>query len=360
MIPRCTLSRLVLLLALLTPARWLPAQAAADSRVTLAGLKATAVKMAVAEVADSLVQVRLIGEYKGLSRDSVGAATGVLIEPSWVITSTFGLGDRQAGVLVKLRDGSTRSAKPAGVDHSRQVALLQLSEPAPGLARGLEPRSHVEPGETAIAVGAAYGAAEPVVSVGIVSATGRLYGRAVQTDAATSPANYGGLLIDLRGRVLGLITPIGQNDQQSVEWYDSGIGFAAPLDAILNRLPRMKQGEDLRPGKLGVAFPGGNGFTTPPIVEKTAPAGPAAVAGVLSGDRITGVNDTAVRTVQQLRVALGPIDAGEKARLTLERGENHEQHTVEVQLAAATEIKGPTEETPELLQRLERNAPQAE
>lgn len=336
------------------------AQQTADPRVTLAGLKASAVKMAVAEVADSLVQVRLIGEYQALSREAVGATTGVLIEPSWVLTSTFGLGERQAAVLVKLSDASTRSAKVVATDHSRQVALLQLSEPATGLAHTFEPRTEVESGETAIAVGAAYGVGEPVVSVGVVSATGRLYGRAVQTDAATSPANYGGLLIDLRGRVLGLITPIGQNDQQSTEWYDSGIGFAAPLDAILDRLSRLKQGEDIHPGKLGVAFKSGNALVTPAVLEKIAPDGPGSHAGLKPGDRIIKVDDTAVATVQQLRVALGPIDAGQTALLTITRGENPDERIVEVQLAAATEIKGPTEEAPELLQRLEQNLPQAE
>ena len=81
-------------------------------------------------------------------------------------------------------------------------------------------------------------------SVGIISAVGRIWGRAMQADAKISPVNYGGPLVDLYGRVLGVIVPAdprSEGETAGVEWYDSGIGFAVPLEDILAALPRLKE-----------------------------------------------------------------------------------------------------------------------
>src|SRR6185295_1841033 len=95
------------------------------------------------------------------------------------------------------------------------------------------------------------------VTVGIVSALGRMFGKVIQTDADVSMANYGGPLVDIRGRVLGLVVPMaphGASEVAGAEWYDSGIGFAVPLASLADRIERMKKGEDQRPGLLGISM----------------------------------------------------------------------------------------------------------
>ena len=83
---------------------------------------------------------------------------------------------------------------------------------------------------------------EPSVSAGILSATNRIWGKAIQTDAKISPANYGGALVDLAGRVQGVLVPLSPNhreDAAGVEWYDSGIGFAIPVDDVNRIVPQL-------------------------------------------------------------------------------------------------------------------------
>ncbi len=341
------------------------AQRASDESVTLAGLRALAIEQAVAQVRPAVVQVRLIGDYRSLGREATGAMTGLLLDRRWVVTSSFGLGDsekdqRPAGVIVAFAGGGTRSAELVSTDHGRQLALLRLIDPAPGAMITLEPQADAQPGETAIGIGVAYSAADVSASVGIVSATGRIMGRAIQTDAATSPANYGGPLVDLRGRVLGLLTPLGQDVGGGAEWYDSGIGFAIPLGDILERLPRMQSGEDIHPGKAGLSFSKGNALVTAPKVRRLAPDGPAAQGGVKQGDVITAVAGKPVATQQQLRFALGPYDAGDKVTLELERGD--ERLTVELTLVAAADLpqEAKEQEAPSLLERLKLQFPQPE
>ena len=84
----------------------------------------------------------------------------------------------------------------------------------------------------------------PSVSVGIISALDRIWGKAIQTDAKVSPTNYGGPLIDLYGRVQGVLVPASpqaEGETAGFEWYDSGIGFAIPLEDI-NAFCRDAQG----------------------------------------------------------------------------------------------------------------------
>ena len=72
-----------------------------------------------------------------------------------------------------------------------------------------------------------------------------------------SPVNYGGPLIDIRGQVLGVLVPMSpQNDSEiaGADLYDSGIGFAIPLEDVYANLERLKRGVDLHPGRLGITL----------------------------------------------------------------------------------------------------------
>ena len=119
------------------------------------------------------------------------------------------------------------------------------------------------------------------MSVGIVSALGRMFGKVIQTDADVSTANYGGPLVDIRGRVLGVIVPMAPQAASEVagaEWYDSGIGFAVPLAPLAERIERMKKGEDQRAGILGIGMAAKNPHSSPAELAAVRPDSPAGKA----------------------------------------------------------------------------------
>ena len=136
------------------------------------------------------------------------------------------------------------------------------------------PRSEMTVGQWAIAVGRTYEQPEPNMSVGVLSATNRIWSKAIQTDAKISPANYGGPLIDIQGRVLGVLVPLSPQRQggevAGAEWYDSGIGFAVPLADIIERLPTLKSGKDLHPGLLGISLKPGDIYALPAEIGRLA------------------------------------------------------------------------------------------
>jgi hypothetical protein len=119
-----------------------------------------------------------------------------------------------------------------------------------------------------------------------------MFGKVLQTDADISTANYGGPLVDIRGRVLGVIVPMAPQSAGEVagaEWYDSGIGFAVPLASIADALERMKRGEDQHTGILGIGLAAKNPHSAPAELAVVRPDSPAGLAG-LRGDRIVKVD----------------------------------------------------------------------
>jgi serine protease Do len=195
----------------------------------------------------------------------------------------------------------------------------------------LAPPENVRPGQWAVAVGRTFRADRINVTVGIVSALGRMFGKAIQTDADVSMANYGGPLVDLRGRVLGLIVPMaprGASEVAGAEWYDSGIGFAVPLAGLADRIERMKKGEDQRAGLLGVSMSPQNPQSSPAEFAAVRPDSPAAQAGLKKGDRIVELNGKPVHTQNDLRFALGAAYAGDSVRLVAVRGNERIERTV--------------------------------
>ena len=167
-----------------------------------------------------------------------------------------------------------------------------------------------------------------------------MWGRAVQTDAKISSNNYGGALIDIRGRVIGVLVPLSTQQEgefAGTEWYDSGIGFAVPLADLWPHLDKLKQGTDLRPGLLGVTFKGTNIYALPATIVTCAPKSPARAAGLLPGDTIVELDGTKIERQSQLRHALGPRVAGETVRLVVTRGEPAQRVETSLQLAATIE-----------------------
>jgi serine protease Do len=246
-----------------------------------------------------------------------GATTGlVLSADGWIAVSRFALNFDPPTVLVTLPDGRSFNAVRAGEDTSRGIALLKID------ARDLSVPEHADPktvrvGQWAFALGRTFGRGDPSVHIGIVSALGRLFGRAVQTDASTSPANYGGPLIDVDGRVLGICAPLSRGGRDAgVELYDSGIGFATTLAGIEPLLERMKRGEVLHRGWLGIA-PENTELGPGARLASVLPGGPAAAAGLTVGERVVAVDGVPVRNGFHLQMLISGKTGGEPVFLVL-------------------------------------------
>jgi serine protease Do len=294
-----------------------------------------AIKAAVAQVSPSVVRIETLGGLETIGQMLVGTGptTGLIVsEEGYIISSAFNFIQKPSQIIVYLADGTRLPAEMVARDNNRMLVLLKVAadkndakiDPSRQLPVPIAaPKKEMRVGAWAFAVGRVFEPEKTNVSVGIISALGRVWGKAIQTDAKISPSNYGGPLVDLRGRVLGVLVPMSPQEGgelAGVEWYDSGIGFAVPLEDINRVLDRMKKGETLEPGLLGVSMKPGDPYTTAPVIVACRPKSPAALAGLKPGDKIVEFEGVKVERHAQLRHQLAPRYAGEKVALVALRG----------------------------------------
>lgn len=332
--------------AALVALAWCGAPALADD----AGLEEQAFKAAVARVAGAVVRI----EPAGASTVEVGAAaeaapaagpsTGTVVEAGgWVVTTSFAVPQDVTQAIVVLPDGRRTAAQAVGRDLSRGLVLLQIDA---ALAAELAvpepaPRGELAVGQWTLALGRTWDSATPSVAVGVLSATSRAWGKAVQTDASVSPANYGGPLIDIHGRVIGILAPLPADTAgmtSGTELYDAGIGFAVPLDDILRSLPQLRASRTLAPGILGIGYAARDPFTAPATIATCRAGSPAARAGLRSGDTIVAADGRPVTRIAELRNVLAPKYAGDTVDLVVERPDGDKKQRVEAQATLAESL----------------------
>ncbi len=289
-----------------------------------------AFQTAVAKVAQAVVRVEPLAltAVSGASGTEAapgsGASTGTVIAPGLVITTAFAVPADVHEAVIVLPDGGRRAARVKARDRSRGLTLLAVDGLPESPSLETAPRKALRPGQWAIAVGRGWSATVPNVSVGIVSATNRAWGRGVQTDAAISPVNYGGPLVDIAGRMIGILAPLPAEPAgmtEGTELYDAGIGFAVPLEDILAVLPRLAGGESLDAGILGVSYRSRDQINGEPVIASVRQGSPASLAGIVPGDRIIAIAGERVGRIADARHATGPKRAGDTVTVSLQRHE---------------------------------------
>lgn len=254
------------------------------------------------------------GVIGGIRKQGEGNTTGVVVgSDGWVVTSLFNFARNPRIITVVLADGTRRVARIVGRDLSRNLCLLRVEEVSDLPVPTWVPQESIRVGQYAISLGVGYGDTRPAVSLGIISAMNRIGGRAIQTDANISPANYGGPLVDIEGRVLGICVPLapgGLSSAAGVEWYDSGIGFAVSLDQMEWWLDRLKNGEDIYPGIIGVTVkdnPDGPGVQIVQVIPNSG----ADNAGLLANDVLLELDGKPINAQADLQNRVKRMVAGE-------------------------------------------------
>jgi S1-C subfamily serine protease len=311
---------------------------------SLDDLQEQANKAAAQQVAPCVVQIETSGGTEvvtagpaGLIRRGVGPTTGLIVAPEgYIISSAFNFANKPAAIRIAVPGHKERYvAHVVATDQTRMLTLLKIdTEPTTKLPVPIPvPRAEFKIGHTALAVGRTLAPtieAPPSISVGIISALDRIWGKAMQTDAKVSPTNYGGPLVDLQGRVYGVLVPASpraEGETAGFEWYDSGIGFAIPLEDINRVLARMKAGtiKDpvvLRRGYLGITMEGGDQYSSEAVIATIAPGSTAEKIGIKLKDVIIEVDGKPVVSQAQLQQRLGNRYEGDTVSLKLRRGKD--------------------------------------
>jgi serine protease DegQ len=269
-----------------------------------------------------------------------GQGSGVIYrEDGFVITNQHVVGEASQ-VQVVLANGQRLSARVRADTDRFDIAVLDLDRnglPAATFARALP-----EVGTLAIAIGNPLGF-ENSVTAGIISGLHRDIPAGgttpalidlIQTDAAISPGNSGGALVDGRGRVVGINVAYLPPQAGAVS-----LGFAIPAPTAVQVADQLiATGEvdfpylGIRPAQvtpeLNDAFDLGS--DTGVLVDEVVQGGPAARAGVARGDVIVRLGDRQLETIEDLFAELREHKPGEKVTLTVIR--DGEERRIEVTL----------------------------
>ncbi|MFD1795692.1 DegQ family serine endoprotease [Paracoccus aurantiacus] len=262
------------------------------------------------------------GQQQAQRANALGSGF-VISDDGYIVTNNHVI-EGADEIEIEFKDGARRKAEVVGTDKQTDIALLKVdATDLPYVGFGNSDDARV--GDWVLALGNPLGQGFSA-STGIVSARGRAltgtYDDFIQTDASINRGNSGGPLFNMDGEVIGVNTAILSPNGGSI-----GIGFSMASNVVGNVVQQLREFGETRRGWLGVKIQ----RVTPEIAESLGldnengamvtdvPDGPAADAGVKSGDVIVSFDGNDITDDRDLvaRVAQAPI--GEKVDVTVLR-----------------------------------------
>ena len=273
-------------------------------------------------------------EAQSLGSGFIISADGYVVTNNHVITAD-GQGEVES-ITVTTPDGTEYPAKLIGKDAASDLAVLKISRPTafPFVKFGDSRKARV--GDWVIAIGNPFGLGGTVTQ-GIISAvyrntgSGSAYDRYLQTDASINRGNSGGPMFDMAGNVIGINNAIFSPTGGSV-----GIGFAIPAEIASPIVDKLRAGQAIERGYLGVriqplsedlaaslGLPKNRGE----FLQAVEPGQAAAKAGLQAGDVVVKVDGKDVTPDQTLSFLVANTAPGK--RIPVEVLRNGQRLTVQ-------------------------------
>jgi len=324
--------------------------------------------IAVAEkVLPSVVGITVTYQVNSIFGATSGDATGsgiIISEDGYILTNNHVISSESSSSFYAIseatdikvniyNDKESYKATVVGTDAYTDLAVLKIDKT--GLTPAVLGNSdESKVGEYVMAIGNPLGM-DYSVTTGIISAINREVQSegttylAIQTDAAINSGNSGGALVNANGEVIGINTL--KLSGNGVE----GIGFAIPISSTTSIINQLIEFKEVKRPYIGIAGSSVDETLTKKYnipqgiyVDEIQKDSPAEKGGLQVGDIIIKIEDTEVKSVNELNRIKNTHNIGDKITLTIIR-DNQEQK-VEIIL---TETPAQTEEQPKNNQYVE-------
>jgi serine protease Do len=266
----------------------------------------------------------LKGGPRGGRGPVTGQGSGFFISADGFAVTNNHVVDGADKVEVTTDDGKTYTAKVIGTDPRTDLALIKVAGRTDfPFAKLSDTKPRI--GDWVLAVGNPFGLGG-TVTAGIVSASGRDIGNGpyddfIQIDAPVNKGNSGGPAFDVSGEVMGVNTAIYSPSGGSV-----GIAFSIPASTVKSVIAQLKDKGTVSRGWIGVQIQPvtddiadslGMKKAQGALVAEPQNNGPAAKAGIESGDVITAVNGEPVKDAKELARTIGGLAPGAAVKLNV-------------------------------------------
>jgi serine protease Do len=269
----------------------------------------------------------------GYEREVAGLGSGFAIAAGGYVLTNAHVVQGAVEIIIATADGGDYPAELIGSDDLSDLALLKIDFEIPvpefGNSDGLVT------GEPAIAIGNPFGYllsnAEPTVTAGVISGTGRhilpsaissnggeqtIYADMIQTDASINPGNSGGPLSNADGQVVGVNSAIFSRSGGS-----QGLGFAIPINRALRIAEQLRdEGRIRRPwvgidvGPAETDLPGRRSGAS---IVRVAPDSPAERADIVTGLELVAVQGRPVKSHLDWEAELFNVTPGQTLSITV-------------------------------------------
>ncbi len=302
----------------------------------------TSIAQVIDGVQPKIVKIYGAGGFRGME----AYQSGMLVSSEGHILTVFSYVLDTEYITTTLDDGRKFDAKLLGADPRLEVALLKIDAaelPYFDLQQAIE----VEEGARVLALSNLFGVAtgdEPAsVQHGVVSVKTNLTARrgvfettyrgpVYVLDAMTNnPGAAGGALITRRGELVGLL---GKELRNSLS--NTWLNYAVPIQQLRESVEAIRSGKfvserDEKPEEkpqrsldlamLGIELVPNVLERTPPYVDRVHPGSPAAEAGIRPDDLIVLLGQRLIQSCKSLRAELEYIDFEDQIKLTVLRGQ---------------------------------------
>ncbi len=285
-------------------------------------------------------------KVSGLGSGIIISADGYILTNNHVIELQVQPGVTQVvdEIKVQLYDRRKKpyEAKVVSRDPKSDTAVIKID------ADGLQPArlgnsSELEVGEWVLAAGAPFGLGH-TISQGIISAFGRplspapfAFSNFIQTTAIINPGSSGGPLVNLNGEVVGINSRIVTGSALTRGY--QGIGFAIPIDDVKEIIAKLRKGEKVVRGFLGIYYQAvseddikdlkleqAKGFLVMDVMDGS----PAEKAGLKPGDVILKANDKVLEDLNEFKSMVEQTPPGKTIALTISRQGQQQQIRVKL------------------------------
>lgn len=298
---------------------------------------------------------------------NMSKGSGAIIDrQGHVVTNNHVIAGMQQ-LQVTLSNGQIYKAKLVGTDKTTDLAVLKVD----GLPSSVKPVDFADSdalavGQPVMAIGNPLGY-DDTATTGIVSALNRpvsvmddqsrseIVTNAVQIDAAINPGNSGGPTFDASGKVIGINSSIAATSARGGTAGSIGIGFAIPSNLVKRVVTEIIKNGSVKHVALGIMVKSVN-VTQNNItrggaqVASVTPGAPAAKAGMRAGDTIVAFNGRSVTSNYSLLGFVRATALGDKATITVVRGNGTVNLTVKFNQEEAA-VNGATRQDPRSLRR---------